>query len=152
MKYLVILLVVMVGAVLPLQALINARLGQVTAGAVFAATVSFVVGTVALALFLVATRPAWPGIEQLSRLPAWAWTGGLIGAVYVAIATLTVPRLGASALISLTVLGQLAGALLLDHFGVLHSPQPVTTTRVAGMVLILAGVLLVVQPWKQWPA
>ena len=149
MKYLVFLLVVSIGAVLPLQALINARLGQVTAGAVFAATVSFLVGTASLALLLVAMRPAWPSVDQLTRLPAWAWTGGLIGAAYVAIATLTVPRLGASALISLTVLGQLAGAVLLDHFGVLHAPQPATPMRIAGILLILGGVLLVVQPWKQ---
>jgi len=149
MKYAFLLLVVMVGTLLPLQALVNARLGHLTAGAVFAATVSFLVGTVSLALLLLAMRPSWPAVDQLGRLPAWAWAGGLIGAAYVAIATFTVPRIGASALISLTVLGQLAGALLLDHFGVLHAPQPVTPMRVAGVVLILAGVLLVVQPWKQ---
>jgi transporter family-2 protein len=149
MKYAFILMVVLVGTLLPLQALVNARLGQITAGAVFAATVSFLVGTISLALLLVAMRPNWPDVAQLGRLPAWAWTGGLIGAAYVAIATITVPRLGASALISLTVLGQLTGAILLDHFGVLHSPQPATPLRVAGMLLILGGVLLVVQPWKQ---
>ncbi|MGQ4583669.1 DMT family transporter [Lysobacter sp. F60174L2] len=148
MKYLIFLLVVAVGAVLPLQALVNARLGQATAGAVFAATVSFLVGTISLVLLLVAMRPAWPSVDQLARLPAWAWTGGLIGAAYVAIATLTVPRLGASALISLTVLGQLTGAVLLDHFGVLHAPQPASPMRIAGVLLILGGVLLVVQPWK----
>lgn len=149
MKYALILLVVMVGTLLPLQALVNARLGHLTAGAIFAATVSFLVGTVSLALLLLATRPALPSFDQVARLPTWAWTGGLIGAAYVAIATLTVPRLGASALISLTVLGQLVGALLLDHFGVLHAPQPATPMRVAGVLLILGGVLLVVQPWKQ---
>lgn len=149
MKYAFILLVVMVGTLLPLQALVNARLGHATAGAVFAATVSFLVGTASLALLLLAMRPNLPAMEQLARLPAWAWSGGLIGAAYVAIATFTVPRLGASALISLTVLGQLAGALLLDHFGVLHAPQPVTPMRLAGVLLILGGVLLVVQPWKQ---
>ena len=149
MKYALIMMVVMIGTLLPLQALVNARLGQATAGAVFAATVSFLVGTVSLVLLLVAMRPAWPSVDQLARLPAWAWTGGLIGAAYVAIATLTVPRLGASALISLTVLGQLTGAVLLDHFGVLHAPQPASPMRIAGVLLILGGVLLVVQPWKQ---
>lgn len=149
MKYALLLLVVMVGTLLPLQALVNARLGHVTAGAIFAATVSFLVGTVSLTLILLAMRPAWPSLDQVARLPTWAWTGGLIGAAYVAIATFTVPRLGASALISLTVLGQLAGALLLDHFGVLHAPQPATPMRIAGVLLILGGVLLVVQPWKQ---
>lgn len=110
MKYAFILLVVMVGTLLPLQALVNARLGHATAGAVFAATVSFLVGTLSLTLLMLAMRSTLPSVDQLARLPAWAWSGGLIGAAYVAIATFTVPRLGASALISLTVLGQLAGA------------------------------------------
>jgi transporter family-2 protein len=148
MKYLVILLVVMVGTLLPLQALINARLGHATAGAVFASTVSFLVGTLALAGLLLVSRPALPPVDQFARLPVWAWSGGLIGAAYVAIATFTVPKLGASALIALTVLGQLAGALLLDHYGVLHDPRPATPMRVGGVMLIFAGVLLVVQPWK----
>ena len=148
MKYVFILMVVAVGAFLPLQALVNARLGQLTAGAVFAATASFLVGTLSLTLLLVATRPQWPDPEQLSRVPAWAWAGGLIGAAYVASATLTVPRLGASALIALTVFGQLAGALALDHFGVLHPAQPATPMRIGGALLILVGALLIVQPWK----
>lgn len=148
MKHILILLVIAVGTAMPLQALINARLGQATTGALFAATISFLVGTVALALLLLLTRTELPGQAQLLNLPAWAWAGGLIGATYVAIAAFAVPRLGASALIALTVLGQLGGALLLDHFGVLHAPQPATPLRVAGVALIFGGVLLVVQPWK----
>lgn len=148
MKYLSILLVIAVGAVLPVQALVNARLGQATAGAVFAAACSFLVGTASLGLLLLMMRPGWPSLDQLSRLPAWAWTGGVIGAAYVATATLTVPRIGASALIALTVLGQLAGALALDHFGVLHAAQPATPVRIAGVVLVLAGAMMIVQPWK----
>lgn len=148
MKLLLILLVALVGAMLPMQALINARLGQATAGAVFASMLSFLVGTVSLVLFLLVSRPAWPRAEQFVQLPTWAWLGGVIGAAYVATATLTVPRLGASSLIALTVLGQLVGALLLDHYGVLHPPQPATWLRIGGAVLVLAGALMIVQPWK----
>lgn len=148
MKYLLMLVVAGIGAVLPLQALINARLGQATSGAMFAAAVSFLVGTASLALLLVVMRPPLPGADQLGRLPPWIWLGGVIGAAYVAIATITVPRLGASALIALTVLGQLAGALVLDHFGVLHAPHAATPVRIAGAVLILVGALMIVQPWK----
>ena len=38
--------------------------------------------------------------------------------------------------------------LVLDKYGVLQAAQPVNATRVFGAVVILAGVLLVLQPWK----
>ncbi len=146
MKFLVPLVALLVGALLPLQALINARLGQLTAGALFASLASFVVGTTAIAALWLASRPGVP--QGLSQAPWWAWTGGLIGAAFVVAATMLVPRLGAAALICLVVFGQLVGSLLLDHFGVLHARAPIDATRVAGVLLVAAGAALVVRPWE----
>ena len=148
MNWLLIAVVLLAGAMLPLQALINARLGQLTTGGLFASAASFAVGTAVMLLLVAAARPALPTIEQVTRLPAWIWLGGMLGAIYVLIATLAVPRLGAAALISLVVLGQMTGSILLDHFGVLHAAQPVNMTRVLGAALVALGALLVVQPWK----
>jgi transporter family-2 protein len=47
------------------------------------------------------------------------------------------------------VFGQMAGSLLLDHFGVLHARQPADAMRVFGVVLVAIGALLVVRPWQQ---
>lgn len=140
-------LVFFAGVIVPLQALVNARLAHLTSGPVFASLLSFCVGTVALAAWWLATRPALPDFATLSRVPWWAWSGGLLGAIYVVVATLMVPRLGAASLICLIVFGQLLGSLLLDHYGVLHSPKPVDLTRVIGVVLVAIGALLVVRPW-----
>jgi transporter family-2 protein len=139
---------VVVGTLLPLQALINARLGQATTGALMASFVSFLVGTVLLAGAVVLTRTAWPGWQQASSLPAWHWAGGVIGAAFVLTATLLVPRIGAAALISLAVCGQLLGSLLLDHYGVLGAVRPADPLRVLGAVLVAAGALLVLKPWQ----
>jgi bacterial/archaeal transporter family-2 protein len=141
-------LALLAGALLPLQALINARLGHATAGGLFASACSFLVGTIALALVLLATRPAVPSADALLRLPPWVWTGGLLGAAFVVVATLAVPRIGAAPLVALVVLGQMLAALLLDHFGVLQAARTVDASRVLGAVLVLVGVLLVLQPWK----
>lgn len=143
------LLVLLVGAVLPLQALVNARLGALSFGPLFASLASFAVGTLALLLAWLATRPQGLDAGVLARAPWWAWTGGLLGAAFVVIATVMVPRLGAAALICLVVFGQLAGSLLLDHFGVLHPRQPADPLRILGVVLVAAGALLVVRPWQQ---
>jgi transporter family-2 protein len=141
------IMAILVGSILPLQALINARLGQVTQGPLFASTVSFLVGTLALCMALGVFRVALPSMQVISNVPLWAWLGGVLGAVYVLTATLLIPRLGAAALICLVVLGQIIGSLMLDHFGVLHSPKPIDAMRLLGGALVVVGAALVVQPW-----
>ncbi|MET0329316.1 MAG: DMT family transporter [Luteimonas sp.] len=139
---------VLVGMLLPLQALLNARVGAMTHGALFASFLSFAVGTLALALLLLVTRTPLPSLRTLGTLPPWLWLGGLIGALFVFCGTLLVPRLGAAGMICLVVAGQLTGSLLLDHFGVLSQPRPVDALRLAGAVLVAIGALLVVRPWQ----
>lgn len=148
MKAFSLLMAAAVGALLPLQALINARLGQSTHGPLFASMASFCVGSVALLCCWFALRPAAIDVATLSRMEWWGWTGGLIGALFVLAATVLVPRLGAAGLICAVVFGQMLGSLLLDHFGVLHARQPIDPMRVLGAVLVAAGALLVVRPWQ----
>jgi len=140
-------LALFIGMLLPLQALINGALGRQTSGALFAALVSFSVGTAVLLVGWLAMRPSMSGLG-LERVPWWAWTGGVIGAVYVAAATLLISRTGAASLTCLIVFGQLAGSLLLDHFGVLQARQPIDAVRLLGALLVAAGALLVVKPWQ----
>lgn len=140
-------LAIVIGMLLPLQALINASLGRQTFGPVFAALVSFGIGTLVLVGWWALSRPTFEA-AALAKVPWWAWTGGVIGAVYVASATLLIPRMGAAPLICLVVFGQLVGSIVLDHYGVLHARQPVDATRLAGVLLVIVGALLVVRPWQ----
>lgn len=142
-----LLVAILIGAILPLQGLINARLGMHVGGPVVAAFVSFLVGTVMLGAYLLATRT--PFLLQGSlKLPAWVWAGGVFGAIYVTCFTLLIPRIGAAGMICLAVLGQVTASLLLDQFGILQAPKPVDAVRIAGALLVLAGVVLVVAPWR----
>lgn len=140
-------LALFIGMLLPLQALINASLGKQTTGPVFASLSSFAVGTLVLCAWWLANKPAFDG-SALARVPWWAWTGGLIGALYVAGATALIPRMGAASLICVVVFGQVAGSLLLDHFGVLHARIPIDPLRLVGALLVVCGALLVVRPWQ----
>ena len=142
-----LLVAILIGAILPLQGLINARLGMHIGGPVVAAFVSFLVGTVMLGAYLLATRT--PFLLQGSlKLPAWVWAGGVFGAIYVTCFTLLIPRIGAAGMICLAVLGQVTASLLLDQFGILQVPKPVDAVRLIGALLVLAGVVLVVAPWR----
>ena len=142
-----LLVAVLIGAILPLQGLVNARLGVHVGGPVAAAFVSFLVGTVMLGLYLLATRTPI-ALQGSLKLPAWIWAGGVFGAIYVACFTLLLPRIGAAGMVCLAVLGQVTASLLLDQFGVLQAPKPVDAMRIVGALLVLAGVLLVVAPWR----
>ena len=136
-------LTLLVGALLVLQAGVNTQLRVGLGDAGLAALASFVVGTLALAVFVLAQRPALPDAATLARLPWWSWVGGALGAVYVATVTLIAPRLGATTLTMLVVGGQLAMALVADHFGLVgFARRPMDVGRVAGVALVLAGALL----------
>lgn len=133
----------LVGALLALQAGVNTQLRTGLGDPGLAALVSFLVGTLALAIFALVQRPALPDAATLARLPWWAWCGGLLGALYVAVVTVLAPRLGAATLTILVVAGQLGMSLALDHFGLVgFARRPVDLGRAAGVALVLVGALL----------
>lgn len=134
------------GLLLTVQVGLNAALRNAFGNPGTAALANFMVGTVGLFVYLLVTRAEWPGRAAISAAPAWAWLGGLLGAFYVASSVVVGPRLGAAALLALTVFGQLAASLVVDNYGWLGFPQhPLTMARVAGVVLLLAGVVLIVR-------
>ncbi|HEY2570818.1 MAG TPA: DMT family transporter [Solirubrobacteraceae bacterium] len=133
------------GCLVGMQAPINSRLGK-SVGTPEAATVSFLVGTVALVLILLVARGGVGGLGQVGRAPWWALVGGLLGAVYVSVALVAVRTLGASGLTAVVIGGQLAISVLIDRFGLLGvAKQAVGPQRLLGLVLLAAGVVLVVR-------
>ncbi len=144
------LFAMLIGAMLPLQGLVNARLGAQVGGPVVAAFVSFLVGTLLLGAYLLVTRTPLAAVPA-ARFPAWIWTGGIFGAVYVACFTLLMPRLGAASLICLAILGQVTASLVFDHFGILQAPRKADPVRIFGAILMIVGVVLVAAPWRTAP-
>lgn len=140
---LLLLVALLLGAALSVQVGVNAELRTTIGHPIVAATASFVVGTIGLLLVAVVVRPAIPGSAQLARIPWWQWTGGLLGAAYVAAAIVLAPKLGAAALLATIVAGQMTASLLLDHYGLFGFPvQPVSPLRVVAVAMIIGGVLL----------
>jgi transporter family-2 protein len=139
------LLAMFVGGALTVQIGMNGTLARFLGSPLWASAVSFVIGLLALVGFATATgsRASTANLEQM---PAWAWMGGLLGAIYVASVTIVGPRLGGMTMMALVIAGQLTVALVVDQFGILGYPQiAVTPTRLLGAVLLLVGALLVVR-------
>ncbi|WP_372706213.1 DMT family transporter [Brevundimonas sp.] len=140
---LAMLAVVLGGAATALQAPTNAKMMTGVGSPVNAAFISFAVGTAALGILAVILQ-AKPDMAASRALPWYAWVGGLYGAIFVVAAAWGVPRLGVATTIILMVAGQLLLSVALDHFGAMGMPkQPLSWGRVAGVGLVLAGVLLV---------
>lgn len=138
------LLVVFAGASVALQQLLNANLRAHLGSPWWAGSVSYLVGLAAmLAVALIAPGPRFS--EAFSGAAPWtSWTGGLFGALFIGIAILMVPRLGAATTQALIVVGQMIGSLAFDHFGVLGiQQQPATLIRMAGAACLILGVVLI---------
>jgi transporter family-2 protein len=142
---LAVLLGVGAGCLVGMQAPINSRLGKAL-GDVQAATFSFLVGTAALVLVAAFVRGGLGNLGHVGRAPWWALVGGLLGAVFVTVALVTVRTLGASGLTAAVIAGQLMISVVVDRFGLLGvAKQHIGTSRVLGLVLLVAGVVLVVR-------
>jgi transporter family-2 protein len=139
-----VLLSIAGGMAIAAQALINARLQVAAGNSILAATLSFAVGLVALLAVLVVQPSSAVSGHSLGSAPWWAWLGGALGAFYVVVSIYVAPRIGAAALLSAVVLGQLSFSLVADHFGFFGiNVHAVSVPRLLGVVLVIAGVVLV---------
>ncbi len=143
MYLLPILLALAAGALLPVQSGVNATLNNDWArNAALVSFISFGVGTLTAGAYLLASRAAIPPLNGQTQF--WQWCGGAMGAFFVGVSVWLVPRLGASAMIALILLGQILSGLLLDQFGLLgYSVRPISWQRLLGLVVMGFGVFLV---------
>ena len=144
LRFFLLLLGVVAGAVLPIQASLNARVGQAVGSPVVGALVSFGIGALALLGVVLAQGTPLRQLSQLRALPPLTLVGGLLGAFYVVVVTILAPRLGATLTVGLVVVGQLLLALMLDQYGLLGLPlHPLSVLRGLGVALLLLGFWLI---------
>jgi bacterial/archaeal transporter family-2 protein len=133
-----------VGGLVATQAPLNSQLGR-TVGGLQASVVALAVSFVAL-LALAAVTDGLGGIRRIADAPLYvAIGGGLAGALYVGSIVFTVRALGAGGLTAVTIAGQLALAMVIDHFGWLGVERsPITAAKIAGVALLALGTWLVI--------
>ena len=131
------------GAFLPLQAGINGQVAKHFGSVMGAAMLSFAVGTAAL-LCVVLFQRDMPGLQALRGLNWYHWCAGLLGMFFIATAAFAGPRIGALLFMALVLAGQLGMALLLDHFGWAGFRQSsISLGKLGGLLLIFAGVWMI---------
>jgi transporter family-2 protein len=126
------------------QQAVNANLRIEIGSAWWAGFVSYLGGTlVMLAAAMLVREPLnWSSAVAEGR---WlSWTGGIFGAIYIAVSIFLLPRLGAATVIALIVTGQMAGSLAFDHFGLFGlQVHTLSALRVIGAAFLVAGVALI---------
>ncbi len=138
-----VILALLTGVTIAVQTGINTQLRSFLGSPLQAVFVSFMVGTLLVGLTLLGRREA-PLFAKWTQMPWWMWLGGVCGLFIVSTNIVVAPRLGAALLISLAIAGQLTTALVLDHYGAFGFPvHTISLARVAGAVLLLAGVVLI---------
>lgn len=139
-----LLLAAAAGVGLAFQAVINARLSAALGSPLWAAVVQVSVGLAFLGVCAGAVRQPLPVLAGASRLPWWIWIGGMLGSAYVVTVIVVTRPLGVALMAASVIVGQTLAALLIDHYGwfglEVHRLSP---SRVAGVVLLLLGVLLI---------
>ena len=139
-----VLLTACAGGLVAVQAPINAGLGKST-GSLPAALVSFGVGTIALASIVVLSGKAG-GLSSSFDVSWYYLLGGFLGAIYVTNALIAVSVVGAGGVAAATITGQLTASVAIDRLGLFGLDQvALSPERVAGVVLLLAGTVLIVR-------
>jgi transporter family-2 protein len=132
------------GIGIPIMAALNSKLGQGLGSPTAATAALFVVGLVvavgALLVTGIPARPAqWPAPQY--------WLGGLLVVFYALSITFAGPRIGIGTAVFLVLLGQIASAAAIDHFGLFGAVKtPLTAMRMAGIAVMAVGVFLAKKP------
>ena len=138
------LLTVGAGVSVFVQQALNANLRTDLNSAAWSGFVSYLLGVVFMVCLAIVLRDPIPSGSTMGRVPGWAWSGGIFGAIFIALSIITIPKVGGAAYIALLVTGQLVAALAFDHFGWLGIPQrPIDLPRLLGVALLVGGVVLI---------
>lgn len=143
MKFIWIIIALISGAFLPIQAGLNTRMGKALVSPIHASLVSFIVGTVSISLYCFLTKQhvSWAGLRVA---PIYVWLGGLLGAFYVTSIILAFPKIGPAMTFGLVVAGQMITSILLDHFNILVAQQhSINIWKLVGIILIVTGVVII---------
>ena len=127
-----------------IQQVLVADLRVSLGSAPWAALISYIGGTLTMVAVLLVSRESWISADGIARSSWASWAGGAFGVIYIVIAILLIPRLGAATTLALIVTGQLLASLAFDHFGLFGLPQqPADLMRVLGALMLLGGVILI---------
>ncbi|MGG2952090.1 DMT family transporter [Geobacillus stearothermophilus] len=107
-----------------------------------------------IVLFLVQLFFGKGELLAMFSTPKWQLTGGILGAFYVFVMVLIVPKVGVANSLAAVIAGQLVMSSIIDHFGLFGGQRiPFDMTRLAAIAcLFLALWLFFANEQQDWPS
>ena len=142
MKIQFYILTMFLGVVLAVHLAMNGKVGSVLQNARVGNALFWCIGALgAVAIGLSGWRSG--ALEPLKQVHPVLLTAGVLGACLVFAIAWLIPKVGAGNIMIVLLAGQVIGGLVMSHYGWLGSPvQPITLAKVAGVVVMIGGVLL----------
>jgi len=139
-----VVLTVGAGISVLIQQALSANLRAELNSAAWSGFMSYFIGVVCMIALASVLRDPVPSANAIARVPSWAWSGGIFGAIFIGLSIVTIPKLGGAAEIALLVTGQMVAALTVDHFGWLGVPERhIDLPRMLGVALLVGAVILI---------
>jgi bacterial/archaeal transporter family-2 protein len=136
----VVLLAVLAGVCVAVQTNLTAVAQRALGAPVLVAISGLTTSLTALAVAIALAKPDFSG-----RAVGYAVASGILGAVIVGAIAIAAAQGGVARALSLVIASQLVFGLLLDALGVFGGAPDVGLLKVLGVVLIIAGGVLVVR-------
>jgi transporter family-2 protein len=141
-----IAMALLAGALLPVQAAMNAQVARSLQSVPLAALLSYLLGSFTLIGLLLSRLTPAPDWRAIRTAPRWSLLAGVLGVWYIVSSTLVLPRLGATLTLGLVVAGQAVAGLVMDHHGWLGvRRQRLGARGYAALALFLAAMALLTQ-------
>lgn len=148
------LLAALSGILIAAQSRVNGGLSAALGNSTEAAVYSFGSGFLVLNIIAWANPKVRQGVRRIiagvksGELPAWRLSAGIMGGIFVAIQTFTVPIIGVALLSVVMIAGQTLASLIVDRVGITGGgKQPITIRRVLAAVITIIAVLVAV--WEE---
>ena len=149
MLILMIVLAVIGGATLSVQAALNGRLGS-NVGVFKSAFLTFSVGAVVTALLIFFFEPNHA--VTLMDVPKWQLLGALCGVPYIVIMVVAVQRIGTAVATVAVIFGQLSMSVLIDNFGWLGNEAiSLSGSRISALVCLAVALYFIYSSNKPKP-
>lgn len=146
---LMIVLAIIGGATLSVQAALNGRLGS-NVGVFKSAFLTFSVGAVVTALLIFFFEPNHS--VTLMDVPKWQLLGALCGVPYIVIMVVAVQRIGTAVATVAVIFGQLSMSVLIDNFGWLGNEViTLSGSRIAALVCLAIALYFIYSSNKSEP-
>lgn len=141
MILLMVLVPIIAGVSISVQAAVNGSLGAKTSSLASAA-LSFFTGAASLAVAVVFLGSG--DIFAVKDVPAWQLLAAVCGILFISIMVYVVPKIGVTAATVTVIIGQLIASLAIDHFGwFLTEVNPFSLKRLLGVILLLGSLYFV---------